>query len=121
MTDLDAEALVCAALRSALRPTWTDLWVSRTRTDQIPAVTVIRAGGPFGDLTDTARLMVNCYAATPAAANALAAATATALQGLARRSPFQHADVTGPQAVSDAGGLSHRYVGADVRLRRGDR
>lgn len=117
--DRDPEEWVPAQLRAALRPVWRDLWVSRTRDGQVPAVTVLRGGGQFGRVTDGWRLLVNCYAATEDQANRLAYDVANELLKLADHGAVKKVDVTAPQAVqSSATEPAHRLITVDALTRR---
>lgn len=116
--DRDPVAWVAGALRAALVD-WPGLWVSNDRDGHTPAVTVVRAGGPVGLVTDDARLLVNVYASTPVQLSKLAYTVRGSLVDLARVGGIKTVRVSGPSEIStESTEPDQALLSVDVRVRR---
>lgn len=105
------------ALAARPEPVATGVHVSGSVPEAMPPrlVTVRDDGGPRGDVTQTARLGVNVWAATEADCSGLSRLVASILGASAGSGQVVACEITtGPYEIPEESGIPHRYLTADV-------
>lgn len=121
ITTPDVEVILPPLVYGALYAEWEGIYVGRAKPAKPrPFIVTIQRAGGIGPsrFVDSARLLVNVWAARDVDANRLAEDVRNVLEHLAGTPPFIDVTASGASAIYETGEQPQRFLYADALMKR---